>query len=532
MQETEFHDRAGPECTGPIGTGSDKGKPHFKRKMAQVRFITACTRGHLQDFPWWEWVFKKPDPNRKGLRLRMHTSGSASLAGVRIACEVNSEEIKSVAKKTLSGAFDYSLGERSSLSRLEVYCRGENPALGIPSASQPSTGCGSDLYPLLRGSSNVYFPHVVSSIYLPYKDNSFSEDLLEILEDPNAWFFLKTVAGTRGKISRENAENALQTFFPGNEISAEKLAEAAMRKLEGFDKKKQRTVTSDSGEEAFRRQEYDLFRRDVQEGYPKTNLLIRNEPISSYGPIIKDNFERISLVHKMRETRAFSGFSRIFPRDDLSEQERKNLITRTPKNWLPAVIVRGEGLFMQLREKKIESWGGENGIFPTDRLCRLQETYDLLRTRRNQGTRPVTPRFILLHTLSHLLINQLIHECGYGSASLRERLYSSDGEQPMAGILIYTAAGDSEGTMGGLVRMGRPGRLEMVLRTALENARWCSTDPVCIESVGQGPDSCNLAACHSCCLLPETSCEEQNRLLDRGAVVGTLSATQIGYFNI
>jgi hypothetical protein len=136
-----------------------------------------------------------------------------------------------------------------------------------------------------------------------------------------------------------------------------------------------------------------------------------------------------------------------------------------------------------------------------------------------------------MHTLAHLLINELIYECGYGSASLRERLYSVDGDHPMAGILLYTAAGDSEGTMGGLVRMGKPGRLEGVLRRALENARWCSTDPVCIESLGQGPDNCNLAACHSCALLPETSCEEMNRLLDRGMVVGTLSQPQMGFFS-
>jgi hypothetical protein len=101
----------------------------------------------------------------------------------------------------------------------------------------------------------------------------------------------------------------------------------------------------------------------------------------------------------------------------------------------------------------------------------------------------------------------------------------------MAGILIYTAAGDSEGTMGGLVRMGLPGRLEDVFARAIERARWCSTDPVCIESSGQGPDNCNLAACHSCALLPETSCEEQNRLLDRGLLVGTLTEPAIGLFS-
>jgi hypothetical protein len=103
----------------------------------------------------------------------------------------------------------------------------------------------------------------------------------------------------------------------------------------------------------------------------------------------------------------------------------------------------------------------------------------------------------------------------------------------MAGQLIYTAAGDAEGTMGGLVRMGRSGYLEPVISKALENAEWCSADPVCMEmgsSGGQGPDSCNLAACHNCALVPETACERFNRFLDRGLVIGTLDERTLGYF--
>jgi hypothetical protein len=103
----------------------------------------------------------------------------------------------------------------------------------------------------------------------------------------------------------------------------------------------------------------------------------------------------------------------------------------------------------------------------------------------------------------------------------------------MSGVLIYTADGDSEGTMGGLVRMGKPGNIESVFRRAIENAKWCSADPVCMElgsKSGQGPDSCNLAACHNCALVPETACEEFNRFLDRGAVVGDFDQSATGYF--
>lgn len=157
-----------------------------------------------------------------------------------------------------------------------------------------------------------------------------------------------------------------------------------------------------------------------------------------------------------------------------------------------------------------------------------------MRRDRGLASKPVTPRFLLLHTLAHILINQLTFECGYSSASLRERLYvSEDQNHPMSGVLIYTAAGDSEGTLGGLVRMGRPGNLEPVLERTLASAEWCSSDPVCMElgeAGGQGPDSCNLAACHNCSLVPETSCESFNRFLDRWTLVGSPEDASPGFF--
>ena len=100
----------------------------------------------------------------------------------------------------------------------------------------------------------------------------------------------------------------------------------------------------------------------------------------------------------------------------------------------------------------------------------------------------------------------------------------------MLGVLIYTSSGDSEGSLGGLVREGQPGKLEDSIITALKNAEWCSSDPICIESNGQGPDSCNLAACHNCALLPETCCENGNRLLDRGMLVDSSFGNETGFF--
>jgi hypothetical protein len=167
------------------------------------------------------------------------------------------------------------------------------------------------------------------------------------------------------------------------------------------------------------------------------------------------------------------------------------------------------------------------------RIDSLNVHYNDRRIKRGQAPRNIHPKFVLMHTFAHVLINQFSFECGYGSASLRERIYCdfSNTSHPMSGVLIYTASGDSEGSMGGLVRQAQSGTFENIVLRAIQRAAWCSSDPVCIESPGQGADNTNLAACHGCCLLPETSCEEGNRLLDRAMLTGTPLEPEIGFFS-
>jgi hypothetical protein len=143
------------------------------------------------------------------------------------------------------------------------------------------------------------------------------------------------------------------------------------------------------------------------------------------------------------------------------------------------------------------------------------------------------PRFLFLHTFAHALIKELTFACGYGSSSLRERLYVdiADPQTPMAGVLVYTASGDADGTLGGLVAQGDPARLPRMITEALRRATWCSNDPVCMESAGRPADAGNLAACHSCALVPETSCEQGNRLLDRATLVGTVTRPDLGFLS-
>ncbi len=205
------------------------------------------------------------------------------------------------------------------------------------------------------------------------------------------------------------------------------------------------------------------------------------------------------------------------------------------ERWLPAIEVFGEGIYLELREDRVRQWQDDNQAWLRTRLSdqfvtRLADVFQTL-PPLVAADRAWASRYLLVHSLAHVLINQFVFECGYSTASLRERLYvSADANAPMAGILIYTAAGDSEGTLGGLVRLGRQERLGPVVRRALSRASWCSADPVCSENLGgQGSRLANLAACHACVLLPETSCETVNQGLDRAMIVGTAATREPGW---
>ena len=193
----------------------------------------------------------------------------------------------------------------------------------------------------------------------------------------------------------------------------------------------------------------------------------------------------------------------------------------------------GEGILISLNEEKVRSWEGTDPV--QEWVARLNIRRQVVDQKRDVPHVPIPPRFLLLHTLGHLIMDRLTFRSGYSSASLRERLYVSDKERdPMCSVLIYTAAGDSDGTLGGLVRMGEHSNLRPVVEDALARARWCSADPVCFEigeTAGQGPDSCNLAGCHNCVLLPETACENANRFLDRMVVVGHPELAELGFFS-
>lgn len=223
--------------------------------------------------------------------------------------------------------------------------------------------------------------------------------------------------------------------------------------------------------------------------------------------------EQVVSARRLREIQVFKGFYRI------SSEDQKNLVPPDitgESNWLPAIELFGEGVFFTLDQVILEKWECVLGVI--ERTDKIKQRYENAQINFFQDIE-ITPRFILLHTISHLLIRELEASSGYPAASLKERIYCSKAKK-MAGILIYTAVPDIVGSLGGIINSAEPTTLLTILDNVFKKARWCSLDPVCTEHEGQGPAWLNRAACHACSLIPEPACEYGNVFLDRVFIKG------------
>ncbi|MFW6691538.1 DrmB family protein [Streptomyces sp. MAR4 CNX-425] len=238
---------------------------------------------------------------------------------------------------------------------------------------------------------------------------------------------------------------------------------------------------------------------------------------------LHDKISGIGQVRRVREVRALRGFRRHHAEAVMIDADLGPDRRRWPT--YPAIELFGEGVFLRFDEEHLAAWEGQPQV---------RARAGILRQRRSDSSWAdrldvPEPRFVALHTIAHLLIRRLAFASGYASAALQERIYAnSDRADKTAGILIYTAAGDAQGTLGGLVRLGAPDKMIPLLVAALDDADFCSNDPVCIESDRQGSSQLNLSACHGCCLVSETSCETGNRLLDRQLVLGGSDVPGLG----
>ncbi|NKS50168.1 DUF1998 domain-containing protein [Rhodococcus hoagii] len=495
---------------------SEKGKARCDEcteDLVPSRFVIACNHGHIADFPFWKWVHRGVDREggKCGGNLSLHTDGStASLRSVVVRCDCG------VPEASMEGAF-----RSKAMKDLGIRCEGRRPWLkgAVP---EP---CDQPPRAMQRGSSSAWHPIMNSALSIP----PWGEGLYALVEqhklvgapDDYIRFYFKDRAGLLAKLNA-SVEDV---------ISVVKAFEESESAQEDPD------VPIINAGSKLRQDEYEALVR----GRPEVHVaewqpFVCETPDSDLTPILELKLQDSMLVKRLREVRVLSSFVRgEAPTPADSEQRQAQVSSKDALEWLPAMEVSGEGVFLRLDPDRLAEWESDPAV--RTRSERVRANHNAL--LRERGTTrnakdgktvesPVTPRLLLLHTLAHALINEWSLDAGYPASALRERLYA-DGD--MAGMLIYTATSDSAGSLGGIVAQGEPDKLARTLRAALARAEWCSNDPLCMEAEASGAGSVNMAACHACMLLPETSCEHLNGFLDRAMLVGNQTGTVPGYFS-
>lgn len=404
---------------------------------------------------------------------------------------------------------------KRALKDLGLRCRGTRPWLGT---SVPAHTCALTPRTLQRGSSTVWQPVLKSALSIPPWSDGRADPLAE------HWDRLRRLN------SREEVEMILNYVFEGGSPVPIDEVMTLLDAEREEDPNGEDTPTFDHRYRALRNKEYERLRSGNDEReHSRNEQFICETPLGDSTALHPLGVTGPMLVKKLREVRALKAFTRLTDPDSTTESNEVPL-SDSDMRWLPAMEVHGEGVFLRLDEDRLGSW--EKAPAVAARVERMRSAHQrTLDQRAADASRvapsPATPRMVLLHTLAHVLINEWSLEAGYPAAALRERLYAAD---DMAGILVYTATSDSAGSLGGLVAQGEPDNLARTLHSAVHRTSWCSSDPLCVESEASGTGGTNLAACHACVMLPETSCEHNNILLDRALLVGTPEDPHLGFF--
>lgn len=474
--------------------------------VVPARFMVACENGHLDDFPWINFVHGGPTNCAAILRLTEYGPGGEARDLV-VTCETCGQS------RRLSEAF----GE--SGKRTMPLCRGRRPHL----RDFDDHECELPVRAILMGASNLWFPYVFASLAIP----TASARLAQLVEDH--WATLQHLQSEQN-VALLRQIGQLSAFLGYTDVELWQ----AIEEKHAQDQTGQGVDPLD-----LKGPEWDMFTHP--QASPNTEDFRLREAA------IPDGFEntlaRVVLVERLREVRALVGFTRIDAPGEFGEQPdaasgRRMEISRQKPAWIPASEVRGEGIFIQFREDALQAWLNHAEV--------RQREADFLdahtRWRRARNLQPLDAhfpglRYVLLHAFAHALMRQLALECGYTAASVRERIYACDPQwrdnckEPQAGVLIYTAAPDSEGTLGGLVSLGEPEQLHRHIRAALHSARLCASDPLCAENLpGQRGLTLHGAACHACLFAPETACERGNKYLDRSLLVPTVERDDLAFF--
>jgi hypothetical protein len=473
-----------------------------KFPVIPIRFVQACINGHIGDIDWHAYAHGQANPCRNSLWLdERGTSGD--LADVFVRCECG---------KTRSLASAARLSEKAL-----GHCKGQRPWLGMASQEK----CGGEAGPaelnrlLVRSASNAYFAQVLSVISIPDRDALLRKAVDAVWDD-----FLQYVESQDDLVKerkKAKVHAALEGFSDGVVFTE------IQRRQKGVPETKR----------SIKRDEIAMLMAspdELGEDAPDSDFYARTLPLAAKaGPLAA--VDRVVLVHRLREVVAQVGFTRFEAATpdidgELNLDVRRADLAREV-SWVPAVENRGEGIFIAFKRDAVSAWLKMTGV--QNRGRQLLDGFQAWE-KAHPGAHVVFSGlpYLFLHSLSHLLITAVSLECGYAASSIRERIYASDAGY---GILLHTGTPDAEGTLGGLVQVGRG--IDRHLRNALELGRLCSNDPVCAQ---HRPDNVleerflHGAACHGCLLIAETSCERRNELLDRALVVSTVEGLGAEFF--
>ena len=502
MSQSKLTDRYRPKCC--------------KLSMYPMTFLIGCPSGHISDFPWREWLHDgPPDCSSDKCELYYQTSNTPGIGGVFVECKSPSCSLN----KRFRSLSDIYPKPFTALNRcIGGGCKGEKPWLG---ENHKRDNCSNQMDFLQRAASNVYFAHTISSILIP----PYSEELYELMTRNELWETISAymeIAKTdeingASVFDEEKLTLLLSPLFKQfNFSSGEIVATAKIIWAE----ENSEISNEDIDELTYRKKEYGAFLGPRPSIENRKNFDIKKQNMDEYSSIINSIFDEIILVPNIREVTALKGFSRIMP---LGENEETIELSKTPKNWLPATEVRGEGIFLNFNHEKINLWAEKNNDIFEENLSHWKEYIRQTKDNSNPNftrAEEISITHIIIHTFSHLFIREISNYAGYDTSSIKERIFASDNPDTlMSGLLIYTASGDMEGTLGGLVEQGQPENLERLL-TGVIDSEICSNDPICRDTQFQGIQNLNGAACYSCALLPETCCEHNNTLLDRRCLFG------------
>jgi hypothetical protein len=493
------------------------------KKLTPMRFVAACAGGHLADVPWEKWahshskIWQQKQCEKKELHFEQK-KGGGGLDSLFVTCNICGA----------SRSFQ-DLQKKDALKGIMGYCPNKQPWEQTP----PSTRSNCEQFPqvIQRGASNLYFPKIEVALDIPNLEANQSDNTTEKIKKDQNYKFLKDAY-----ISK--------LPDPENDVAVKETAKKIANRVKCKESSVINTVKMELtpsiktqiGPEGLLIEEWNAFLKDNKTEDFSGNFTVEKTNTTTflnsfndghYLKVLASKLGTIVLAKRLREVRVLKGFERIKPGE--IEFSIINPSLDTPTNWLPGIEVFGEGILITLNENELADWECKNKNAISERLNLMKKN----RSKCNlTSLAAFSPRFVLLHTLSHIIIRQLGFECGYSSASLRERIYSANANEKnegMAGVLIYTADGDSDGALGGLVREGQPERLLPMLATALQKAKWCSGDPICKELETQGLNGLNRAACHACSLIGETSCTSANVMLDR-ALLTEGGKNFLGYF--